>query len=294
LALAVFGIVYHARFASPAEATIQFVSHLTFMHTLTPLTFGAISGPLWTIGVEVQFYLLFPLICPLLRKSPLLTYCLLLAFSEAYRFVVGAAGLGSSFVFINQLPAYLDIFGSGMFGAYLLTVLKLPASAASRGLYTVGSLTAFAVALAGLAQVASISRAADINAAYDWVNAVRVIVGPLCIALALSTSFAVRRWRSVVTARAFVFLSMISYNLYLWNLEIAVWYHQAGLPPTAAFVLGIVTAVLLSTAITYALERPILEADIGAVWTSFQARLRGQLRALPEPPAETKAALARR
>jgi peptidoglycan/LPS O-acetylase OafA/YrhL len=291
LALAVFGIVYHTRFASPGEAAIQFVSHLTFMHTLTPLTFGAISGPLWTIGVEVQFYLLFPLICPLLRKSPLLMYGALLAFSELYRCVVGQAGLGSTFLFINQLPAYLDIFGSGMFGAYLLTTLKLPASAALRRLYTLGSLTALAVALAGLAQVASLSRT-DINAAYNWVNDVRVMVGPLCIALALSTSFAVGRWRSVVTTRVLVFLSMISYNLYLWNLEIAVWYHQAGLPPTATFVLGILTAVLLSTAITYAVERPILEADIGAVWRSFQARLRGQLAALPEAPAEKKSARA--
>jgi len=293
LALAVFGIVYHARFASPAEAAIQFVSHLTFMHTLTPLTFGAISGPLWTIGVEVQFYLLFPLLWPLMRRSPVLTYGLLLAFAEAYRFVVGQAGLGSSFLFINQLPAYLDIFGSGMFGAYLLTARKLPAHRASRWLFTLGSLAAFAVALAGMAQVAAISRAADINAAYDWVNAVRIVIGPLCIILAVSTSFAVKRWRSVLTTPACVFLSMVSYNLYLWNLEIVVWYHQAGLPPWATFVLGIATSVLLATAITYAVERPILEMNVAAVWNTFQTRLRGQLRSLPEAPPEKQPARVR-
>lgn len=280
LALTVYAIVYHARFASPAEAAVQIASHLTFLHTLSPLTFGAISGPLWTIGVEVQFYLLFPLICPLFRKSPILAYGALIAFAETYRLIVGAAGLGSSFLFINQLPAYLDVFGSGMFAAYAFITLGRPATETTRRLYTLGSLTAFALAIGGLAEVAAISRQTDINAAYDWVNAARVAVGPLCIALALSSSFAVARWRSVLATRAITFLSLISYNLYLWNLEIAVWYHQAGLPPVATFVLGIATAVLLSTAITYAVERPILEANVGALWAALQNRLRGPLPAV--------------
>jgi peptidoglycan/LPS O-acetylase OafA/YrhL len=276
LALAVFAVVYHARFASPAEAAVQIASHLTFLHTLSPLTFGAISGPLWTIGVEVQFYLLFPLICPFFRKRPVVAYGLLIAFSELYRFVVGHTGLGSTFLFINQLPAYLDVFGSGMFASYVFTTLGHPATARSRQLYTIGSIAAFAVVIAALAEVTAISRAADIYAAYDWVNAGRIAIGPLCVILALSTSFAVRRWRSVVSSRVLAFLSMISYNLYLWNLEIVVWYHQAGLQPLATFVLGIATALLLATAITYAIERPILEANLDALWSALRTRLRGR------------------
>jgi peptidoglycan/LPS O-acetylase OafA/YrhL len=290
LALTVFAIVYHARFASPAEAAIQIATHLTFLHTLSPLTFGAISGPLWTIGVEVQFYLLFPLLLPFFRKSPLLAYGVLVAFSETYRVVVGQAGLGSTFLFINQLPAYLDVFGSGMFAAYLLTTLKRPVTDDARRLSTVGSLAAFAVAIAGLAEVAAISRSADINAAYDWVNTVRVAVGPLCIVLALSTTFAVQRWQSLLTTRALVFLSMISYNLYLWNLEIAVWYRQAGFSPLPTFVLGIMTALLLSTAITYAIERPILEANLAAVWEKARAFLRSRFPAPRKGSSERRTA----
>jgi len=276
LALAVFAGVYHARFASPTEAAVQIASHLTFLHTLSPLTFGAISGPLWTIGVEVQFYLLFPLLMPFFRKSPLWTYAVLVALSETYRLIVGGAGLGSSFLFINQLPAYLDVFGSGMLAAFLLVTLERPATTRARRLCTLGSLAAFALAMAGLAEVATISRGADVNAAYDWVNAVRVIVGPLCVGLALLTTFALPRWRSILATPAVVFLSVISYNLYLWNLEIAVWYRQAGCSPLLTFVLGIVTAILLSTAITYAVERPLLEADLAAVWDGWRTQLRGR------------------
>ncbi len=272
LALVVFSIVYHARFASPAEVAVQLASHLVFMQTLTPLTFGAISGPLWSIGVEVQFYLLFPLICRYFRRSPLVVYGALVAIAETYRFVVGHAGLGSSFVFINQLPAYLDVFGAGMLASHLLTAVARPPTAAARRRYTLCSVAALALATAGLAAVTAVSRNADINAAYDWVNAGRIAVGPLCIALAISTSFALGRWRSLLTGRALAFLSMISYNLYLWNLEIAVWYHQAGLPPLAAFALGIATAVLLATAITYGVERPILEMNVDTMSAALRSR----------------------
>ena len=69
---------------------------------------------------------------------------------------------------------------------------------------------------------------------------------------------------------------MISYNLYLWNLEIDVWYHQAGFPPPATFALGIVTSLLLATAITYAVERPILAADLAGALRSMHGRLSGK------------------
>ena len=273
LALIVFAIVYHARFASPAEAFIQIASHLTFLHTLTPLTFGAISGPLWTIGVEVQFYLLFPLICPLFRKSPLWTYAGLIVLSETYRFFVGRFGLGSSFLFINQLPAYLDVFGSGMFAAYAFSRLPIKRSATITLAATAVSIGALSVAVLTLAKTSEISRLVDFNAAYDWVNAVRVAIGPLCVVLAVSTTFALGRWQSLINTRALIFLSMISYNLYLWNLEIAVWYHQAGFGPAATFISSIATTLILSTAITYVIERPILEADIARQWSAFTARL---------------------
>jgi peptidoglycan/LPS O-acetylase OafA/YrhL len=277
VALAVFAIVYHARFASPAEAAVQLASHVTFLHTLTPLTFGAISGPLWTIGVEVQFYLLFPLICRWFRNAPFATFFGLVAVAESYRLAVGLAGLGSTFIVINQLPAYLDVFGSGMLAASLLTTLDRPATRTARALWTAGSLATFAVALGVMAAIAAISRGADINAAYDWVNAGRIAIGPLCIGLTLSTTFATARWRSLLTMRVLGFLSLISYNLYLWNLEIAVWYHQAGFTPLATFILAIVTTVLLATAITYGIERPLLDANLGALRDGFVGWLRGRL-----------------
>ena len=291
LALAVFAVVYHARFASPSEALVQLASHLTFIHTLFPLTFGAISGPLWTIGIEVQFYLCFPVICGFFRRAPLRTYAVMIAVAEIYRLVVGHAGLGSTFVVINQLPAYVDVFGSGMLAAYAFVHFKRPQAAnGAQYWYALLSAATFALALGGLSAVATISRTADVNAAYDFVNAGRIAIGPLCVVLALSTSLALSRWRSLIAAPALLFLSTISYNLYLWNLEIAVWYQQAGLPPLATMIAAVVTALLLSTAITYVVERPILEADLDRVAATLKALAFGRAAAGPDSAADARPA----
>jgi peptidoglycan/LPS O-acetylase OafA/YrhL len=260
IALAVFATVNHAQFGSAADAARQLLTHLTFVHTLDPNTFGTISGPLWTIGIEVQFYLLFPLIVPWFRRSPVVGYGVLLVVSETYRLAVGGTGNGTSFWWINQLPAFFDVFGAGMLAAYALVALRARAKPPAAGATVLSGLT-FALALSGLAIAGSIGTSLSADAAHDWLNTYRVFIGPLCFALALSTFFAAERWRSVVASRALIFLSTISYNLYLWHLEIAVWVHNAGLSPLATVAVTVPAALAVSALFTFAFERPILQGD---------------------------------
>ena len=260
LALVVFAAVYRDRFVSPQDAVVQVVSHLTFLHTLDPATFGGISGPLWTIGVEVQFYAVFPLVCIAFRRAPILAYLGLVAIAEGYRLGLAAMHLDSTFWAFNQLPAYLGIFGSGMFAAYVVTALRSEVTPRERRALSVVSLSAAVLAVVFLAQVSWIDRTAGIDACYAWLNAHRIAIGPLWFTLAVSSALAVRPWRRVVGMRPLVFLSIISYNLYLWNLEIVFWLHNAGLSPALSFWLAILASLAVATAITYVLERPILRA----------------------------------
>lgn len=260
-ALIIFAAVYRDRFASPADAATQLASHLAFVHTLNPATFGGISGPLWTIGVEVQFYAVFPLIAIVFRKAPFLTYLGLFAIGEGYRLGIAAAHLDSTFWAFNQLPGYIGIFGAGMLAARLFVSVRRHASELDRPVVTTVALVAAAVAIGGLAQVAWVDQTSGIDACYAWVNAHRFAIGPLCIALAVTTAFAAGPWRSLVAMRPLVFLSVISYNLYLWNLEIVFWLHNSGLSPVATFAAGIPASIAVATAVTYLLERPILQAS---------------------------------
>jgi len=260
IALCVFAIVYRERFASAPDAAVAVITHLTFLHTLDPDTFGAISGPLWTIGVEVQFYFLFPLICIPFRKHPVLTYGAMAVVAECYRGALTATHMDTTFWVFNQLPAYIDIFGAGMLASYAFVVVRRFDAKLSRPTLTAVSVVLIGLAVAGLAKVGAIDQSSGIDAAYAWVNEHRLLIGPLLIAIAVSTAFSGRLWRATIATPALVFLSVISYNLYLWNLEIAVWLHGAGLSPAAAFVLSIVSGLLVASAITYWIERPILGA----------------------------------
>jgi peptidoglycan/LPS O-acetylase OafA/YrhL len=279
IALAVFALVYRDQFGSVQNTLLQLATHLTFMHTLSPTTFGAISGPLWTVGIEVQFYLLFPLIVRWFRRSPVAGYVILIGVSETYRLVVGALGEGSSFWWINQLPAFFDVFGAGMLASHALVALR-PRQLLQPRAATVISGVSFTLALGGLAFASYAGATLSDDAAREWLNAHRLLIGPLCIALALSTFFAAERWRTVVATRALVFLSTISYNLYLWHLEIAVWVHNSGLSPIWTVILAVPAALAVAAFITYAFERPILAADIVQVRAAVMAWLNGRAGAL--------------
>lgn len=272
LAVFAFAVLYRGQFASVNDAFVQVLAHLTFMHTLSTATFGTISGPLWTIGTEVQFYLLFPLIVLGFRRSPPAGYLALLVFSETYRLTIGALGLGTSFLWINQLPAFLDDFGAGMFAAYALIALRArnPLSATASTAVAVG---AMACVIVGLAAASSAGIDLNADAAHDWLNTHRVLIGPLCLVLALSIAFAAQPLRAVLAPRAVVFLSAISYNLYLWHLEIAVWFRNAGLPGPLVYLFSVAAAVAFSALITYAFERPILQADLRGAWQTVGMRL---------------------
>ena len=272
IALVAFAIVYRGSFASPQDAFWQLAAHLTFLHPLDQATFGSISGPLWTIGIEVQFYMLFPLIVIGFSRAPVIGYVAMAVLAETYRWSIGAFGLDTSFWWINQLPAVIDLFAAGMLGAHAFVVLRARTQTVDPARATVISLTAWLCAIAGLAIVSLTSGAGDSDAAHIWFNAHRILIGPLCFVLAISTFFAMPSWRSIFATRALVFFSTISYNLYLWHLEVMVWVHNAVGNPGWTLALSIPCAVGVAMLFTYLIERPLLHADIGGTMRALAAK----------------------
>lgn len=248
-------------------------SHLLFIHNWSYGTESAINGVLWSLGVEVQFYVLFPLVCWAFVRRPVWTYAALCVGAIAWRGYAQAFALHDYRLVLDQLPGYLDFFANGLMAAYVIVYLRTrfgnPGS--WRWLYTAGalaSLLAFGWLLQGLFD----SRIGSTTWPWDWQVENRTFLGLAFLSLGVCSAYALGAWRVVLANPVFAFLSTISYNLYIYHQLIARELFNRRIPAPATpdphadpawAVPFMVWAIGLSLAwaaiVTYGFERPLLK-----------------------------------
>ncbi len=260
VALIAFGCIYHAHFTSVADEATTLVAHLGFVHVWFPQTFGSLSGPLWTLGVEVQFYVLFAFAIPLAERRPLALYAAFVAIAVVYRGFVAHAGADNDFTLINQLPAVLDVFGAGMLAAYTVVSLNARGCELDRRACSLAALAALALIVVACVDASRLGRASGSDPVHRWLNAWRIVFGPTLFVATLGIALGTKHLRLLAGAGGVLaFLSLVSYNLYLWNLETAVWIASLGRPAWQTFWIGAAVSVALASILTACFERPIVK-----------------------------------
>jgi peptidoglycan/LPS O-acetylase OafA/YrhL len=270
LTIAVAYAIGYAQIQPNASAVPDLVTHLLFIHTWFPLRFGTIDGVLWTLAVEVDFYLIFPVIWWCFRRQPWLTAAAMIAIAGIWRAVLAQCCYASLFTpYEENLPGYLDIFACGMISAYLFTRFG------ERWRMSRWRVAAPLVGVAGVALLVMLLESLYAYRLHDqwagvWQINNRAFIGAAFAIIALGWLVSPRAWRRILDNAPLGFFAAISYNLYLYHQLIARELLSRHIPPyagdphtdsqwkirytEAAFALTIAQAAF----VTYCFERPLL------------------------------------
>ncbi|NLI54792.1 MAG: acyltransferase [Clostridiales bacterium] len=215
-------------YASTTEGLRDAISTLTFTQTFFPdvLIGTKINGVLWTAAVEMQFYLFFPFLARAFVKKPAWTYLGMLGVSLLYLWGFALRHEDTIRLTVNQMPAFFGVFANGMAFAYLFTLL-------GRAVKRNVQLSALSLVglIAGFALLFSLMKAAlDADTMQIWQaqNRYRLSLVFALITMSAALTFSGVRW--LFSNAVMRFLSVVSYNVYIWHQWIAVRFKEWKIP----------------------------------------------------------------
>ena len=250
-----------------AHMRMDLISHLTFTHNLFAQSYNAtgLNVALWTLAVEVQFYLLFPILSEYFAKKPLLTYAAMVLISIAGKAYVQIS-FEDSTLHINRLVPMLDVFANGMLAACIYDKLKNTSQP---------SFIHFPIALAAcvgmvitVRDISYIGGGEEGRMAQMWGASVFSAYGAFFLVSGSLCHGSISFFLSNPPIR---FLGGISYNFYIWHQPVAVWLKKLHIPdyteeyPNMSgnvvwqhryMLICALAALLVAVAATYLIEKP--------------------------------------
>ncbi|HST42745.1 MAG TPA: acyltransferase [Conexibacter sp.] len=263
----------------PAELLPLF---LVFAQNFNPQTVMKLDPPMWTLAVEVSFYLLLPLVAVVALRLPrhravqALVPLALLLFGVLWN--VDIAG-ERSIVAGKLLPAMLPYFALGMLVALALDGRALFGRRAAYALLLAGAGLVVADALWQAHGAASQSTSYAFRIWRDLPGAAGFALVIAVAAGSAGAGTALLRWRPLV------YLGTISYGVYLWHVPVLLAVRHLGLLPLhtlPAIVAALVLTVPVAAASWHWIEQPAVAWARGFTrrWRRPAAR---RDRVAPEP-----------
>ena len=224
------------RSSTPAMVK-DLTAHLTFTHTFFRQTYlyTNLGGVTWTLAIEMQAYLLFPLIARLAMKNTAGTTGFMIAIAWIFRGIC-LWKMSSYDMVVNQLPNFLDVYAIGILSSIAYVKLTQLWQKVKRPLIWEALATALVVLCVwGLTKVL---RAQASSAGHDMLQAGqmmrRTMLTSLLALVMVALPFALLPLRFLTGNRVMGWLGAISLNYYLVHQTISVHLKRLHIPPATS------------------------------------------------------------
>ncbi len=283
--LAIFVILTFAPPGYPSTKAMlrDLFLHLTFLHPLDRSSFGSIAGVFWTLGTEVQFYILFPLLARAAAASPKLTFAMLILVAQTYR--AGCFYFFEADTYLrNQLPGFLDVYALGMATAWVMSTGEIIGGTRVRTVFFSALSVFFTAALFfDLSMLHQLRSTQDFykNMQFFCRTPIALLFSGLVLTAQVRFSFT-RFW---LATRPLMFLGSVSYNWYIWHQLIAVKMVQANWPQaitkdphqdqvwmSALFWFALCLTFVVAVALTFCFELPLIKYFQNKIQNNYQVK----------------------
>ena len=253
-----------------AFALKDFLTHLTFTQMLFNDTFlfTAITAVMWTVCIEVAFYLVFPWLARAFQRKPLLIYATMTLVGIWFTTCISPA-IGEPRLMVNRFLTFLPVFANGMMAAHLYVwyAERVKHKAIPSILGTVAAIGAL-FAVVRMFQMCSAAGVASNQQV--WQMRFRPLLSLAFTAFLLGASISAKPVRKILDNRVLAAIAAVSYNLYLWHQWLIVklcgaFGAKSGADIAAKganaqwtiTIMGLAIAFIVAMLITYGIEKPM-------------------------------------
>ena len=186
----------------------QYATHLTFTHTLFPGTWDGIQGAYWSLALEAQLYVVFPLVIWGFRRMGMNVLLPMVLMSLVYRgigaVILKDAGWTVNFLYsVTFLGRWME-FAAGMLAAWIVVRRRnSPLSAFQGTMLCIAAALNYSVAVSHLFPEFDLFSLREVLLSLSF--------GSLAVAMCASRT----SLRAVLENRVMVFLGLISYSIFL-------------------------------------------------------------------------------
>lgn len=247
------------------------IPHIFLVHNFFPAATTAtkLNGVLWTLAVEAQLYLLFPLFAKAFQKKPILTYVGMTAagFLSSY-FIGQRMDTLPQGLYVNHVLTFIPVYANGILAAWIY-VSMTKGRERNKAEGVLGGIAALVCIYMYFLLTKELMAAPSGG---KWQVENRFLLSLLFMVFILAVIFSAKWVRCIFDNRVMAFLSGISYNVYICHQYIAVKFKEFRIPHWEGdicpnelgdkvwqwkYMIGcILLTLLVATAMTYLIERP--------------------------------------